>query len=465
MKGDFSRVSFNPSRSFSSVLQQQGRATLDADINEQQAINLHLMRTLAADLIGQHGGPGDSFHLQVLPDDSGAAVRLTLSPGNYYVDGWLCENIAAVGYKAAGNISAQPWLREAPDPVAGDHLAYLEIWERHVAPAENDRAGDPAAPDALREVALEGPETASRAQVVWQLRLQPLAGGVVVPVPLDDQGWKALQDQWWPPAHGQLKAKAAEPRPDSGSPCIVSPQSRYRGLGNQLYRVEIVRGGAAGGGNGATWAWSRENGAVIFPVETIAGQTVKLADVWRDARFAIGVGDIVEVADDTAGLAGPPPQLHKVVDYDPDTATVTLDATPAANTDAPLRPVLLRRWDHGQRTTLGPGGGLADDNALPLVENSWLRLEEGIEVWFEKGAAAGSPEYRSGDYWLIPARVPLGDILWPREAGAARAPALRPPHGVERHYAPLGVVRVAPSGVITVERDLRRLIPPLAVPT
>src|SRR3954463_4525945 len=102
MKGDFSRLTFNPARGFSRVLHQQGRVTLDSDANEQQAINLHLMRALAADVIGQHGGPGDGFKLQVLPDDAGRVVRLTVSPGHYYVDGWLCENAIEAGYQAIG---------------------------------------------------------------------------------------------------------------------------------------------------------------------------------------------------------------------------------------------------------------------------------------------------------------------------------------------------------------------------
>ncbi len=48
MKGDFSRLTFDPRKNFSSVLMQQGRVQLDADWNEQGAILLHYVRTLAA---------------------------------------------------------------------------------------------------------------------------------------------------------------------------------------------------------------------------------------------------------------------------------------------------------------------------------------------------------------------------------------------------------------------------------
>jgi len=59
MKGDFSRVTFDVTKHFSRVLMQQGRVQLDADWNEQTAILLHFLQSLAEDLIGEHGGPAD----------------------------------------------------------------------------------------------------------------------------------------------------------------------------------------------------------------------------------------------------------------------------------------------------------------------------------------------------------------------------------------------------------------------
>ena len=66
MKGDFTRDTFDPFRHFSRVLMQQGRVQLDADFNEQAAILLHYLRTLAADLIGPHGGPGNELGFEIL---------------------------------------------------------------------------------------------------------------------------------------------------------------------------------------------------------------------------------------------------------------------------------------------------------------------------------------------------------------------------------------------------------------
>ena len=57
--------------------------------------------------------------------------------------------------------------------------------------------------------------------------------------------------------------------------------------------------------------------------------------------------------------------------------------------------------------------------AIPIAQapddDSWLRLEGGIEVDFTPGT------YRTGDYWLIPARAFIGefagDIEWPTDGG------------------------------------------------
>ena len=59
MPGDFSRDTFDSRKHFSRVLMQQGRVQLDADWNEQTAIFLHYLRTLAKDLMGPYAGPAD----------------------------------------------------------------------------------------------------------------------------------------------------------------------------------------------------------------------------------------------------------------------------------------------------------------------------------------------------------------------------------------------------------------------
>ena len=89
MKGDFSRDTFDPFRHFSRVLMQQGRVQLDADWNEQVSVLLHYLRALAKDINGPFWGPG--FGIEPMRNGN-SLTDLKILPGNYYVDGILCEN-------------------------------------------------------------------------------------------------------------------------------------------------------------------------------------------------------------------------------------------------------------------------------------------------------------------------------------------------------------------------------------
>ena len=123
----------------------------------------------------------------------------------------------------------------------------------------------------------------------------------------------------------------------------------------------------------------------------------------------------------------------------------------------------MRRWDHRQRASTDPGAPtLADDNALYVAEGKWLTLEDGIQIWFDESDPVAH-SYRTGDYWLIPARTGIGDVLWPK--GNDLTPELRPPHGVEHHYAPLAIIATAGAdGTVDLVADLRRQFKPLAEP-
>ncbi|MEE9170347.1 MAG: DUF6519 domain-containing protein, partial [bacterium] len=91
-------------------------------------------------------------------------------------------------------------------------------------------------------------------------------------------------------------------------------------------------------------------------------------------------------------------------------------------------------------------------------ENGWLKLEDGIEIQFQPGDNT-DVTYRTGDYWLIPARTETGDVEWPRTNGN---PDAKGPHGIFYHYAPLAIVRVGANGSVSVKDDCRCEITPLA---
>jgi hypothetical protein len=466
MKSDFSKDTFEVTKHFTRVLMQQGRVQLDADWNEQASILLHYLQTLAADLIGPSGGPTDSlgFEIKVRSQPSPLLLQdLLIGPGRYYVDGILCENepsalgtapyvqnqneikfvgdVIAAGIATDRNMKRGIWdsaqgrvtyFRQPSYPIdPQDHLpslllVYLDVWERNICFLED--------PD-IREVALGGPDTATRAKLVWQVRVfepQHLASPPEVTCAgfEEEDLWISLIETLQPPERGHLKARAFVPE-ESEEPCVVSPAARYRGAENQLYRVEIHRGSADGV---PTFKWSRENGSVVFPIQTVAGNTVTLENLGRDDRFGLEVGDWVEVVDEAYTLLGKADPLLRVENIETDTRLVTLSDLPKGNVGQyPPNYPLLRRWDQQQGDSRTGGLTIANDNAAKIVEgDTWLNLEDGVQIQFQTGGT-----YRTGDYWLIPARTETGDVEWP---GPPIDPQALPPHGVEHHYAPLALV-------------------------
>ena len=88
MKGDFSRIRFTPEKNYTAVLQQQGRVALDADANEQTAIDAYLRDTTNVDLIGSHGAPAKDAGFGIWIENG----KIRIGRGRYYVDGILVEN-------------------------------------------------------------------------------------------------------------------------------------------------------------------------------------------------------------------------------------------------------------------------------------------------------------------------------------------------------------------------------------
>ncbi|HEV7628876.1 MAG TPA: DUF6519 domain-containing protein [Streptomyces sp.] len=472
MHADLSRSTFRPQRHYSAVLAQQGRVQLDADANEQAAIQLHHTRTTTADLIGQHGGPSGAagFSIQFV-GSSGELDDLEIGPGRYYVDGILCEagrpapgipvpdekddDGAVSGKEAAPPRSWTYW--DQPDahldperpgdrlPARFPYLACLKVWERAVTAAE-----DPG----LRETALGSAitDTAARRKVIWQVRTLP---GDALGLDDDKPGKDAIREAFakWTQekgsSDGKLAARSERPDGSDDEPCLVRPDARYRGPENQLYRVEIHQGGDA---KAAGFKWSRENGSVTFPVDELDGTWAALGTLGDDKALGLNVGDLVEFTDTATADRLDATQLLRIEEVDLSGRQVRLSAEP--ETYRPGKNPHLRRWDHR-----APGGGQGERSgdearlragALPVEEGRWLPLEDGVEVYFAKGGT-----YRTGDYWLIPARTATGEVEWPTDA--ARRPLLQNPAGIAVHYAPLAWVMGERAAA-----DLRYVFKPLA---
>lgn len=448
-RGDCTRDTFDPAKHFLRVLYQQGRVQLDADSNEQVSILLHYLQSMAKDLFGQHGGPCDSG-FRISPTQT--PVDFNIGHGHYYVDGILCE-AADTAYRG----QPDPPFAKGEELTKGNNLVYLDVWERHITHIEDDL---------IREVAFGGADTASRAKVVWQVKATS-DGPDNNPVPATtptvgwkkwaDDNWHEWRTKWQPANRGQLRAKAKEASEQEAGPCITSPESRYRGAENQLYRVEIHTGGRVNDSNRKpTFKWSRDNSAVAAAWVGTNGDKLTGIGI-RDITRGFSAGQWVELIHDEMEFRGEPGIMVKLVKVEGEVLTVDLTTAtqPIPSDPSLLKHPKVRRWDQSCEQK-APGAGPAkvarpDKGALLIEEGQWLTLEDGVQVYFEKSMSSDH-QYRTGDYWLIPARTATGDVEWPGPAGN---PDALPPHGIEHHYAPLAVISVPSNGNVTVAADLR----------
>jgi len=442
MKGDFTRSTFDPKKHYSGVRQQQGRVQLDADWNEQGDIETYLREVSLADLIGDCGAPQDpaTSGFKVGLADSGK--NLSLSKGRLYVDGILCEldadatfttqfdgqdSVLTAGFKASN--PAYPLL---PTTV-GPYFVYLDVWQRQVTALEDPH---------LRETALGGPDTATRTQTFWQVKLFPAPSGsnCLSPAPVDIAA-----------PTGKLKAQTRKPQP-SDTPCVVPASAGYTRLDNQLYRVEVHQGGAAGT---ATFKWSRENGSVVaewLAPDDTNKKRLRVRGARRDEVLGFTEAKWVELTDDTREVQGESGTLVELEKVEGDVLTLKLDGPDW--TDFPVHPK-VRRWDHVKSD--------AADHAIkvPVSAATWVDMEGDVQVAFEPGPAG---TFRAGDYWLIPARAFIGEfsgaIEWPDDGANPPLPLALPPHGVVHHYCKLGVVDFAvPAKTFSNVQDCRPLFP------
>lgn len=435
-RGDVTRDTFDPAHQFSRVLLQQGRVQVDADWNEQVSIFAHYLRSLASDLVGPHGAPADEdgqpgTGFQIVPNDH----TFTISPGPYYVDGIRCQC-----YPEQKKQSIKT------DKKFNSYLVYLDVWERHLSHVEAD---------GIREVALNGPDTASRAKIEWQVKLQPVDEGIKSDFKKQYEAFLDVLEEKRP-GSGRMRARARRSGTREKEPCLIAPESRYRGPENQLYRVEIH---TSGDSKKATFKWSRENGSVIFPIaEAVNGPLISLEHLGRDSRCGLKINDWVEICDDDYALEEKTAPLLQIQEVWRDTLQVKLNKAPGSDVGSDLtKHPYLRRWD--QKT--------GDENGISLVEgsdeNGWLDLEEGIQIQFLKAVKLPKEKgvlprrYFAGDYWLIPARTITGDVEWP---GPPNNPYDRPAHGVVHHYAPLAILTRKLENDPFKPKDLRRLLAP-----
>lgn len=467
MKGDFSRIRFNPAKQYTSVLKQQGRVDLDSDANEQRFIDETLRDTINLDVIGRYGAP---------ENDPGFAIRvvgneIAIGPGRYYVDGILVENPHWRSYdnqpclidpSFSGTGLLNQLIAAGQDASLG---LVLEVWQRLTTALD-----DPC----LLEPALNQADTTARLQTVWRVVgtvntgsdnaverqiathivetnlksavniSQTVLGTETDPLeanPVETQlgNLTAQTNSPYNPItqlspccqslYGDLRVARTGAMGAStgqgGNECGCQPiaAAGYQGLENQLYRVEIHRGGDL---TSATFKWSRENASVVTAITSVGANSpiITVASLGPDANLGFQAEQWVELTDDTYQFGDTPNQpgpLFKISSINQATLQVTM-YTPVYGIDT-TRNARMRRWDQK--------GTSATNTGIP-VSSTPIPLENGIQVDFRAG------QYQPGDYWLIPARTASGQIDWPPCGGSGSY--FQPASFISVYRAPLACI-------------------------
>ncbi len=504
MTGDFSRNTFRHDAPYSLVRMQQGRLFTDADWNEQGDILRGAERASAADIIGHAGFPDDApgFALRV----SDQTATLSIGAGTAYVNGvrhhnpggetvqvrrvggsgtrWeviggaalassdvvapgRAQDAARVAHHAVDDLDTRPdgiqrFRPNPPLPAGTTHVTRLTQVNRqpHLGPGTEPRANGAytaflksvdlpeTALDTprLREVAFDGPDTATRDATLWQVELHSQADltarGITQDMLRTEALARGLDPVLGPRAPGLLRARA-EVSALSAGPCTLPPGAGYRSLENLLYRVALY-----GPRHAAThWAWSRENAQARFAYTEVDGSVLVTTGTGRDEVSALKAGDWVEIKSRDM-IVGEQPgwfarvgevvnervalsELYEFETLDPEdlSGAPDLSALPSQGT--------LTRWE----------GGLPQ----PIKEGQWIDLENGVQVAFEAGV------YQNGDYWTIPARAVSGDVEWRRDA-VSGDPVFERPEGPRRDYAALARITRSNAGWGPIT-DLRTLFP------
>ena len=408
--------------------------------NGQDLTDLSVSGTEAAWAVGGNGPAwrlGNAAAPTALQSLDLPATSLHIQPGRCYVQGQLCE------LDAPASLANQPDGGVAGRLPAGTHLIYLRAWQRHISALE--------AP-CIREQALGGPDTATRARQIAQVRALALPAPTLTVDGGPGAAWHcdSTLGAWDRLVHtprARLAARA-EPQLSTTGLCEIAASAGYQRLENQLYRVEVHSSGTA-----PTFKWSRENGSVAYAVQEVrvdtatSRTTVRLAARGRDANLDLALHDRVELVDDDAELQHRAGTLFEYLNDGDDALELVLDGVPPGTLGQdPSRHPVLRRWDHRPTT--------AGENALPIVEGTWTTLEDGVQVRFEAGGS-----YRPGDYWQIPARTVSADVEWPRDADGE--PLALDSAGIEDGWCRLGLVEVDAGGLVSVTGDCRSIFPSL----
>jgi hypothetical protein len=428
MASDRARVSYDPTRHYQSVVMQQGRVTLEADVNEAEVLASELLREETLDIVGPAGTPDNGYQVGG-NTATNQPFDFHVGPGTMYVGG---ERVS-LGEPGIDYSNQPEWLDHDGDPLfvnaaagagvfGGNELIELFLREQEVSAVEDTT---------LREVALGGPDTAQRSRLIQRILRLPVKGTTCPDAEAEvDKRWPALGVSF-DPATMRLKSPATlqvqfVQQAPPANPCDPAVPGGYLGADNQLIRVQITSYDDKK--NTGTFVWGYNNASFLYRVTAVDSQTLELSSTPIDTyhtprpgeavevlRTAISLGNKDYVAEHT-GQVQTPTQA-----FVPETRRLSLpNALPAEYTDPKKTPQLfLRLWEAEVPFTPGKPADLAGS---------------GLQVVIQPGGPTGL--LTIGQYWMFAVRPSTPQQLYPKRY----LDAPQPPEGPRMWVCPLAVI-------------------------
>jgi Family of unknown function (DUF6519) len=414
---DRARDSYAPARDWRSVLAQQGRVTLEADVNEQARILTENQRVETIDVIGPIGTPDGGYTVTASGGD------VAVGPGTIYVGGWRLTSDVSI-------LSAQQplWLDMPPWPQsAGNQIVGLLVTEQSVVAVEDE---------ALREVALGGPDTSGRLRLLQHVVRVPTSAGDCASAAAALPGLLLPEGLTYDPSDCSLTSTATlqvtlvQPSTPA-TQCDPPVQGGYLGADNQMIHIAVTDFDTSTGAGHLVW--SLNNSSFLFrAVPGLAGQVTFLAppldsdhtpqqgqavevlrctvDLLDGDRSKPGGGNFIAAGFGDVMVLGATP-------FAPASNTLTLPSALGFNDGA--RPVFVRLWEAQIPFIANTAATLGNTGLAVTIANP----QPPSPIW-------GRP------YWEFAVRPLTPTLVYP----AAILAGPQPPSGPRQFLAPLGVV-------------------------
>lgn len=421
---DRARNSYDATRDWRAVLAQQGRVTLEADINEQTKITGEERRREAIDVIGPVGSPDGGYAVSVSSDGGDVLI----GPGTLYLGGWR----ATLPPPAMATASQPGWLDMPPwpAPTGNQSVALLRIEQTVIAVEDT----------ALLEVALGGPDSAGRLRLLQHVLRIPTTAATCLDAATGLAEYAKTNGQVYDQATGELTSTArleVAPVnvPTTPGPCDPPAQGGYLQADNQMIRVAVTQYDPTSRQGTLVWGWNNAsflyratlgpNNVLTFLADPVdpdhqpqQGQAVEIlrctVDLGDGDRSTAGGGNFI------AAGSGVIMTLAAGQGYNSASRQLTLPGNlqPPYTTDG-ARPLFVRLWQAQVAFSAGTAVTLGDTGLSVTITNPPL-----------PGAIGARP------FWQFAVRPSTPAQVYPQRYLTAG----QPPDGPRQFLAELGVV-------------------------